>query len=115
MRIRWTVPAAEDLEGIKNYLDKHHPDFAEPTVRTIYQRVRSLRTAPNRGRPGHWNGTRELTLTPLPYVVVYAVKLKPSKSCTSITERRTGADPCPAFFLGGCPPVLLAAQPFEIF
>ena len=36
MRLRWTLPAAEDLEGIKNYLDDHHPGFAEPTVRTIY-------------------------------------------------------------------------------
>jgi len=36
MRVRWTVPAAEDLESIKTYLDKHYPQFAEPTVRTIY-------------------------------------------------------------------------------
>ena len=74
MRVRWTMPAAEDLEGIKNYLEKHYPHFAEPAVRTIYQRVRSLKTTPNLGRPGHRSGTRELSLTPLPYVVVYAVK-----------------------------------------
>jgi plasmid stabilization system protein ParE len=73
MRVRWTVPAA-DLEGIKNYLQKHHPQFAEPTVRTIYQRVRSLKKTPNRGRHGHRSGTRELPLMPLPYVVVYSVK-----------------------------------------
>jgi toxin ParE1/3/4 len=71
MRIRWTVPAAEDLEDIKNYLASHYPHFAEPTVRTIWQRIRSLKTAPNLGRPGHRTGTRELTLTPLPYIVVY--------------------------------------------
>ena len=47
MRIRWTVPAAQDLEGIKNYLDKHYPHFAEPTVRTIYQRIRSLNLRPH--------------------------------------------------------------------
>ncbi len=62
MRIRWTLPAAEDLESIKDYLDNHYPQFAEPTVRTIYQRVRSLRTTPYRGRPGHREGTRELPL-----------------------------------------------------
>ena len=73
MRIRWTAPAA-DLAGIKNYLQEHFPQFAEPTVRTIYERVRSLKTAPNRGRPGHRTGTRELSLTPLPYVVVYSVR-----------------------------------------
>lgn len=73
MRIRWTIPAAEDLEGIKNYLDGHYPHFAEPTVRAIYQHIRSLKTAPSRGRPGHRGGTRELALTPLPYIVVYSV------------------------------------------
>ena len=74
MRLRWTVPAADDLENIKNYLQRNYPDFAEPTVRTIYQRIRLLKTSPNGGRPGHRSGTRELALTPLPYVVVYAVK-----------------------------------------
>ena len=73
-RIRWTVPAAEDLESIKSYLQRQFPRFAEPTVRTIYQRIRSLRTAPTRGRPGHRSGTRELVLTPLPYVVAYRIQ-----------------------------------------
>jgi toxin ParE1/3/4 len=74
MRIRWTLPAAHDLEDIKNYLQQNYPHIAEPTVRTIYQRIRLLKKSPNRGRPGHCVGTRELPLTPLPYVVVYAVK-----------------------------------------
>jgi plasmid stabilization system protein ParE len=74
MRIRWTLPAADDLQNIKNYLQQSHPHFAEPTVRTIYQRIRLLKNSPDRGRPGHRSGTRELALTPLPYVVVYAVK-----------------------------------------
>lgn len=74
MRIRWTVPAADDLENIKIYLQQHYPHFAEPTVRTIYQRIHSLKISPNRGRAGHRDGTRELPLTPLPYVVVYSVK-----------------------------------------
>lgn len=74
MRIRWTVPAALDLEGIKNYLQEHHPHLAEPTVRTIYDRVRSLKSNPHRGRPGHRASTRELTVSPLPYIVVYSVK-----------------------------------------
>jgi toxin ParE1/3/4 len=74
MRIRWTVPAADDLENIKKYLLQNYPQFAESTVRTIYQRIRSLKASPNRGRPGHRSGTRELAITPLPYAVVYAVK-----------------------------------------
>ena len=74
MRIRWTVPAADDLEAIKDYLNNHYPAFAEPTVRKIYAHVRSLKAAPNRGRPGHRSGTRELVLSPLPYIVVYWVR-----------------------------------------
>ena len=74
MRLRWTVPAADDLGSIKAYLQQHYPQFAEPTVRTIYERIRSLKATPYRGRPGHRTGTRELPLAPLPYVVVYSVK-----------------------------------------
>jgi hypothetical protein len=44
MRIRWTIPAADDLENIKSYLQVHYPYFAELTVRTIYPRIRSLKT-----------------------------------------------------------------------
>lgn len=74
MRVRWTIPAADDLERIKNYLQQNYPQFAEPTVRTIYQRIRSLKTSPRLGRPGHHFGTRDLALAPLPYVVVYSLK-----------------------------------------
>ena len=74
MRLRWTLPAAEDLDSIKNYLEAHYQAFAEVTVRTIYQRIRTLKNAPNQGRSGHRSGARELPLTPLPYVVVYSVK-----------------------------------------
>ncbi|HTC34666.1 MAG TPA: type II toxin-antitoxin system RelE/ParE family toxin [Bryobacteraceae bacterium] len=74
MRIRWTVPAADDLEGISRYLHKHYPRLAQPTMRTIYRRIGSLKTSPHRGRLGQRSGTRELTITPLPYVVVYSVR-----------------------------------------
>jgi len=74
MRIRWTLPAADDLENIKNYLDRHLPRFSESTVRAIYNRAKSLKTMPHLGKPGLRNGTRELPLSPLPYIIVYAVK-----------------------------------------
>ncbi len=42
MRIRWTVPAADDLQKIKSYVQRNYPHFAEPTVRanTIRKLVR---------------------------------------------------------------------------
>jgi plasmid stabilization system protein ParE len=33
-----------------------------------------LLTFPNRGRPGKNEGTRELVMSPLPYIVVYTVR-----------------------------------------
>jgi toxin ParE1/3/4 len=72
MRIRWTVPAVGDLEGISGYLEREHPEFTKSTMRTIYRRIQSLKALPSLGRPGHRSGTRELALTPLPYVVVYS-------------------------------------------
>jgi toxin ParE1/3/4 len=74
MRIRWTAPAAADLEEIKAYLDEHYPQLAHRTVRVIYENIRELKTMPNRGRIGLHEGTRELVLHPLPYVVIYRVK-----------------------------------------
>jgi len=55
MRLSWTIPAAKDLESIKSYLESHYPGFTEVTVRTIYQRIGSLKTSPNLGRLGHEN------------------------------------------------------------
>ena len=73
MRLRWTLPAAEDLEAIRQYLEKNHPEFANSTVRTIYDGVRSLKIMHNRGRIGLKSGTRELVFSPLPYIVTYRV------------------------------------------
>lgn len=74
MRIRWTAPAAADLEQIKTYLDEHYPHLSHRTVRIIYESIRGLKAMPNRGRLGLRSGTRELILRPLPYLVVYRVK-----------------------------------------
>jgi toxin ParE1/3/4 len=74
MRIRWTCAAAEDLEHIKDYLTEHHPQFAKSTVIELYETIRSLKTSPRRGRLGREEGTRELVLPRLPYVVAYRIK-----------------------------------------
>jgi len=74
MRIRWTPAAAENLEHIKDYLTERHPQFAQSTVLELYEAVRSLKTHPRRGRPGREEGTRELVLQRLPYLVAYRVR-----------------------------------------
>jgi len=64
MRIRWTPSAAADLEQIYEYLQRHLPHLAQRTVINLYERIRLLKTLPNRGRPGREEGTRELVFAP---------------------------------------------------
>jgi len=73
MRIRWTPAAAADLQSISDYLKEHHPQYRQPTMRKLYERIRALKDAPYLGRPGRIEGTREVLFPPLRYVAVYRV------------------------------------------
>jgi toxin ParE1/3/4 len=74
MQLRWTEEAANDLERIADYLLLYAPDRAEELLRRVYNAPAALLNFPNRGRLGKREGTRELALAPLPYVVVYTVR-----------------------------------------
>ena len=74
MRVRWTLPAAEDLEHICDFIAEERPQSARRVAQDILAAVKSLSTLPNRGRPGRVEGTRELVLTPLPFVAIYEVE-----------------------------------------
>ena len=74
MRLRWTLAAADDLEAIADYLARHFPSFAANTIREITETIASLRSLPYRGRVGREEGTRELVIARLPYIVVYRVR-----------------------------------------
>jgi toxin ParE1/3/4 len=43
-------------------------------IRELYEAPASLKSFPNRGRPGKKEGTRELVVPSLPYVIVYQVR-----------------------------------------
>jgi toxin ParE1/3/4 len=73
MQVRWTMAASTDLENIANFLFEKTPENAARFIRDIYNTALSLRNLPNRGRPGKKDGTRELVLSPLPYIIVYQV------------------------------------------
>jgi toxin ParE1/3/4 len=74
MRIRWTIPAADNLESIHGHLKEHHPHLAHTTVTEICKAIRSLRKFPYRGRKGVDEGTRELLHERLPHIISYCVK-----------------------------------------
>lgn len=73
-RIRWSPAAAADLESISHYLSEHHPSYRAPTIAKLYDAARSLKQMPNRGRIGQTPGTRELSMNPLPYIIMYGVE-----------------------------------------
>jgi toxin ParE1/3/4 len=73
MEIRWSPVAAEDISRIFEYIRPDNPSAAERVVRTIYESAGSLGPFPYRGRVGRADGTRELVLPSLPFVIVYRV------------------------------------------
>jgi toxin ParE1/3/4 len=73
MQIRWSPAAAEDLFRIVEYIRQENPPAARRIAKTIYESAGSLKSFPYRGRTGRVEGTRELPLPSLPFVVVYRV------------------------------------------
>jgi toxin ParE1/3/4 len=70
MRIRWSPGAAADLESIVDYIRRDNPAEAQRVGQTIYDRLSALASFPY-VRVGRVEGTRELPLPPLPFIVVY--------------------------------------------
>jgi toxin ParE1/3/4 len=73
MQLRWSQEAVKDLERITDYLFEESPQDAAEQARAVYDAPNKLVKFPYRGRPGRRTGTRELVLSPLPYIVVYRV------------------------------------------
>lgn len=74
MEVRWSLPAAEDLERICERIERDNPDAARRVARTIYDGCARLKEYPGLGRASNRiNGRRELVFSPLPYIVVYQV------------------------------------------
>lgn len=48
--------------------------MAHSIIRKLYDAGRSLKRFPNRGRIGQLADTRELVMSPLPYIIVYRVE-----------------------------------------
>jgi addiction module RelE/StbE family toxin len=73
MQVRWTSPAAQDLEEIALYIQKDSAESARTVAKTLFDAANSLEFMPSRGRAGRITGTRELVIPGLPYIIVYEV------------------------------------------
>jgi plasmid stabilization system protein ParE len=90
MRIRWTPPAAADMQSISEYLRERHPQYRQPTMRRLYEKIRALKDAPSVGRPGRIEGTREILFPPCLTSPCTASTSRASRFGVFSTRRRTG-------------------------
>jgi addiction module RelE/StbE family toxin len=98
MRVCWTDPAQTDLIGILQYIARDNPAAAERVGRRLVGAVASLAEQPRRGRPGRVEGTRELVIPRLPYIVIYKIVEGPLRPAGEIAVMRVlhGARQWPA-------------------
>jgi plasmid stabilization system protein ParE len=60
MEIRWSIPAAEDLQHICTWIERDNPTAAKRVAATIYNGVTQLKSLPGSGRPSsRMSGWRE--------------------------------------------------------
>ena len=73
MQVRWTAPAAQDLEDIPLYIQKDSESAARAVAKALFDAANSLDILPSRGLVGRIPGTRELVVPGVPYIVLYEV------------------------------------------
>jgi addiction module RelE/StbE family toxin len=73
MKIRYRAQALADLGGIHEYIAGTNAPAAGRVIDKIHKSIQRLKVFPNSGRSGAVNGTRELVVPGLPYIVVYTV------------------------------------------
>ena len=70
-RLLFAEPAARDLDSIIDFIALDNATVAETVYRRIVEAAERLRRFPELGRPGRLAATRELSLSALPYLIVY--------------------------------------------
>jgi toxin ParE1/3/4 len=74
MNVSWTVPAAEQLEQVYQYIAETNPEAAESIAQHVIDITEMLGKHPGAGRSGRVPGTREFSVPDMPFVVAYAVR-----------------------------------------
>ena len=91
MELRWSLPAAEDLEQICERIERDNPEAARRVAQIIYDGCTRLKDFANLGRASvRMPGRRELIFSPLPILQSIVSRNTQSRSRASSMERRTG-------------------------
>ncbi len=73
MEIIWRRAALNDLEAIRQFIAQDNPGAAARVKAAIRSAVERLAEYPGLGRAGRVEGTRELPVGNLPYIVAYRI------------------------------------------
>ncbi|HJQ55812.1 MAG TPA: type II toxin-antitoxin system RelE/ParE family toxin [Vineibacter sp.] len=73
MRLEWSAEALVDLGEQVRFVQARNPAAARKIAQAVYTAAERLAVFPRIGRPGQRDGTREWSVTRLPYIIVYAV------------------------------------------
>lgn len=76
MRLRFSRHARYHLAQIRAYIAAQRPLTSELVRGRILESIRSLQDVPRLGRVGRKQGTRELVVPGLPYIIVYSIAAK---------------------------------------
>lgn len=87
MKLRWTRPALRDLEEIHAYIAERDLAAALRATRLLRVQAEGLTAHPRMGRAGRIDGTRELVVAGLPFVIAYRV----TEAAVDILAIRHGA------------------------
>ncbi len=71
MPIHWRREAADDLDRIRATIANANPSVAHAVVGRVPHSIERLEMFPESGRIGTIEGTRELVVPGLPYIVVH--------------------------------------------
>ena len=73
MKLRWTLPAVEQLREIFEYIADDNPAAAVRSVERIRLSIRQTSRMPYAGRMGRVGGTREVIVPGTSYIVAYRI------------------------------------------
>lgn len=95
MKIVWTRRATRHLQAAYNYwLAQSSEPAADQMLDRIFSVVELLQENPEMGRPGRIATTRELVLSPLPFLLAYRLR----RNKVEILSLLHGARRWPTFF-----------------
>lgn len=71
MAVLWSKKAKKDLFRVEKYSQQFGENTVQKLMAFLFKSIESLELWPNLGKSGRLSGTRELSLSKYPFIIVY--------------------------------------------